>query len=557
MSGRLYRNQNLARLFETFLVGFLSAAVLLPSETQARANRCEDLFVPFRIPKTEAEISALASPVRIDQKTQDPKLVERLIEAIDGDVRGQIRVWVDIREGLDTRSEAVINRLEALENRGLRVAYVNERRVVLQGHADVVLSAVRSPEVESIWNLDSGNQRRHRWPHFSKIAPAIHQSYWQSSLEQKFEWPDFYKSVRSKILGPPGLQFRSLIKIQGLIPGSTDFGRFSADAKSLGLSVETEISKADQQKSDGLLLIMQGPIDPIYSVLRHPAVVKVVRVEEYFSEAQLLERRQIEIEFRDKLKSDYLNLREIPRRISLAGEKTSEPTIEAFRDEETPSLIRLEPIKNLRSIIAHEARTAVDYSKFVRNHFRQDFAFLAEYQGKSVPVFDGLVLNQHTHAVLANVSLKYNATVVDVTKMDRATAMAHLIEAISDRFSEFRRKKPLLTQPEEWFRVVNNLPSDALSRAGLDYEANIRSSQTLSSLFGLFTPGDKGAHETRIVVDVRDYGFSFEFFKDPEVQAGLRDLFVESANRYHVSLTLLWNDRQGVVIRRNGVRLYQ
>lgn len=535
----------------------LLAVGLSPVVSNAKANRCEDLFVPFRIPKTEHELAAFVPPVRIDEKSKDPNIISRLIEAIDADVRGQIRVWVDTAVSPQPVAGDLNSRLESLTTRGLRVAYVQEGRLVLQGHADVVLSAIRSPDVISIWNLDSGNQRRHRWPHFSKIAPAVHPSDWQSRLEQKFEWPEFYKSVRGKILGAPGLQFRSLVKLQGLTPGSNEFGRFVADAKSLGLSVETEVSKTDQLKSDGLLINLQGPIDPIYSVLRHPAVVKVVRVEEHFSEAQLLERRQIEIEFRDKLKADYLNLRAIPRRISLPGEKTSEPTIEAFRDEETPSLIRLEPIKNLRSIIAHEARTAVDYSKFVRNHFRQDFAFLAEYQGKSVPVFDGLVLNQHSHAVLANVSLKYNATVVDVSKMDRATAMAHLIEAISDRFSEFRRKKPLLTQPEEWFRVVNNLPSDALSRAGLDYENNIRSSQTLSSLFGLFTPGDRGAHETRIVVDVRDYGFSFDFFKDPDVQAGLRDLFVESANRYHVSLTLLWNDRQGVIIRRNGVRLYQ
>ena len=527
----------------------LVAGLALAFSAEARANRCEDLF--------EVDPALLAPALRIDQKTTDVQVMERLTEAVDADVREQIRVWVDTREGMELGVGEFYSRLETLVNRGLRISYVGKDRLVFQVHADVVISALHSSDVVGISKIDGGNPRKHRWPHFSKIVPGVHPSAWQARLEQKFEWPDFYKSVRRKILGAPGLQFRALVKLQGLNEASNDFQRFLADAKSLGLSVDTEVTKVEASKSDGLLLVLRGPIDPIYSVLRHPTVVKVVRVEEYFSEEQLLERRQIEIEFRDRLKADYRNLRDIPRRISLVGEKTNEPTIEAYRDQDTPSLIRLEPISSLRSVIFHEARTAVDYAKFVRRHFGQDFAFLAEYKGKSVPVFDGLALDAKTHEVLANVSLKYNATVVDVASLERRVAMERLTEAISDRFSEFRRKKPVLTQPEEWFRVVNNLPSDALSRAMLDYEANIRSSQTLSSLFGLFTTKDVGAHETRIVVDVRDYGFSFEFFKDPAVQARLRDLFVESANRYHVSLTLLWNDHQGVIIRRNGVRLYQ
>ena len=135
--------------------------------------------------------------------------------------------------------------------------------------------------------------------------------------------------------------------------------------------------------------------------------------------------------------------------------------------------------------------------------------------------------------------------------------MEKLAEDVHSRFYEFRRKKKVLTEPDEWFRVINNLPADGLTRALPDYENNIRNAQMLSTLFGLFTPGDKGAREARIVVDIRHHGFSFEFFRDPMVQENLRELFVDRANRYHVSLMLLWNDRQGVEIRRNGVKLYE
>lgn len=534
----------LRRAFVSSTLGLSTAVLTVIAPSWAwSAVYCADLF---RDTHAVAAAFVFQNAPRVDSKFASSEQAAKFNEAIDRDVRESLRVWIEVKNASELLRSSFADELGSLQLRGLRSTELGGGTYVLNGTPDVMISALRHPSVIQVSKVEIGRPYRGRRPFFSRVAPRIHPARWVYDLPSKFEWPDFYKSVRARLLGKPGLQYQVLLQMKGLLRSSGEFGRFLLELRSLGLAVDLDAPKATSD-----MILVTGPIDLIYSVLRLPVVSKVIRFEDFFSEQQLLERQQAEFDFREKLKVDYLNIRDIPRGISLVGEPVIGKTIVGHRDREIPSLIRFEEVQNLRSVIEHEAQTARDYAKFVRRYFDQDFAFFAELNGKSVPIFDGLVLHRRTHVVQANVSLKYSSGKITEPRMEK------LAEDVHSRFYEFRRKKKVLTEPDEWFRVINNLPADGLTRALPDYENNIRNAQMLSTLFGLFTPGDKGAREARIVVDIRHHGFSFEFFRDPMVQENLRELFVDRANRYHVSLMLLWNDRQGVEIRRNGVKLYE
>ena len=537
------RGLHFRKHIQRFLFAGLLAVAFVSTEAKAvAAVRCEDLFRTL-LP-SEAKMPSLSS--RVDAKFANSEVAKVFLRILDADVREQARVWARLNPLAGKELESYEIEIAALQTRGLRVTNLNVDLVIFQGNADLVISALRQPATDIVLRAESGGPSRNRWPHFSRVIPKVHPARWLTLVSSKFEWPDFYSSFRTKVLGATGQLYQLQVETSGLVRGTSAFSRFIEDIRNLGLSVDPASLEKGAE-----LLTFSGPIDIIYTVLRHPVIVKVVRVEQFFSEQQILEKKNTETEFRDWLKSDYFRIRDIPKGIVLPGQSHVGWRFQAFRDREIPSLIRIQDARSLKSIIPHEVQTAKDYAKFVRKNFGEDFAFLAEFDGMSVPIFDGVILNRKSHAVLANVSLKYNSEAVEAATLERLT------EDVEARFYEFRRKKKILTQPDEWFRVVNNLPTDSLSLALPYYETALRRALTLSTLFGLFTTGDAGAKEARIVVDIRDHGFTFDFFRDPAVQKQLRDKFVATANRYHTSMTLLWNDRQAVEIRREGVKLYE
>lgn len=207
--------------------------------------------------------------------------------------------------------------------------------------------------------------------------------------------------------------------------------------------------------------------------------------------------------------------------------------IQPVEDLVQPLLLLLEPLEDVHQM-AHEIRTARDYARYVYETQKRNFLFVARFEGKSVPVFDGVVV-RGTRPV-KNISLKYSSLKVEKVRIE--ILLKSLKERL-DHSNEIRR-----TQPLEWFRALSG--AQVLSDTVITpfYKERVDSAARLASLFNLFKESDLPlGREYQTVLDMRDSGYPFDFVSQPENKKAIQTMVSEFAEQ-GFTLTLLWDFRR-------------
>lgn len=204
-------------------------------------------------------------------------------------------------------------------------------------------------------------------------------------------------------------------------------------------------------------------------------------------------------------------------------------------DSIVPSLLHIEGAVP-DTIVNHELRTARDYAIFLSRHAEERFVLISEFDGKSVPFLDGVLINKSGKPVV-NVSLKYASI-----KMPRISKEL-ILHSLSGRLNHApdldRIKNPL-----EWFRKVNHLERVKISKKLKGKkERLVENSINLAKIFNFITPEGFNLlnNELRVILDMRDHGYPYSFFEDPELQ---KEIIFLVKNSPQVSLTLLWNQKE-------------
>lgn len=543
----------------SFLTVGLSLVICFARVTAASAQtyRCEDLFQNFA---TAAKSFRPASSTRdlrgpsVESKFASPGMMGQFLKIVDQDVSTQMRIWVDVAT-LEGEQEKRANAFfEHLIERGLKIdlprsdsaEFDNHRqRIILQGSMDLVLAAIRNPIVESIVKIHDVHLPIPRWSFFSDVGPHADHSLWRNHLSEKVKSAEFYKEIRRALMGAPGIQYQITVKVSGIEREKPEFMRFVGHIRDVGITVDE-----DSLKTHSKILLLSGQVDSILTVVRHPAIKEILRFEESPTAEELAERQALALELREKIKVDLLKDNPVASRIVLAGERPQPNSVQGYRDSETPSLIRIEAAGEKRTTIPHEELTARQYSVFLRNNFGQDFAYISEIQGRSVPVFDGIVLNGTSHEGIANVSLKYSSNLV------ASPTLAKIVKDVEVRLRQLASKAQMLTNADDWYRAVNNLPPPTFATTPDGYAGYLNFTRFISNLFGMYLGSVTKPRETRVVVDVRDHGYDFFFFKSSLVRTTLHEAFLKSAPE-NVSMTLIWDERRAVVITSDGVKLFE
>ncbi len=255
-----------------------------------------------------------------------------------------------------------------------------------------------------------------------------------------------------------------------------------------------------------------------------------------------------------QIEQDLANL-EAPRRVTLvaSSELPDGRLLRAVSVPNSQGLLIFE-MGHSRPGLDHEMRTAQDYANFVARAYGQQFLYVGDFLSRSVPLFDGVVLSRDLHG-LYNVSLKYASVRMKETRIDT------LIESMTGRLN-YDFDLYGVVRPADWFQKVIARGSLGGVRRHKDYSDYLLRSRLLMNLFELFPngrPDDQWVpyiRELRTVVDVRDHGYSIEFFLQPEVRNALIEL-VNSKTSQKLTLTLLWDADHVVEIDTTGIRVHK
>lgn len=257
-----------------------------------------------------------------------------------------------------------------------------------------------------------------------------------------------------------------------------------------------------------------------------------------------LEKHSDQNEAQQAIIFDLLNLSQLPDKISPAPQDSK--TIQTFPHSDVPELLQIEDLKK-NGMIPHELQTARDYAIFLKRKYNQHFVLISDFRGQAVPVFDGLVFDPNTEQIVANVSLKFASIKMPFIKLEL------LKESMEGRLN-YEYESGLLRTPARWFMAVNSRGSLGGIRRAKNFSAMLEKTRILINLFGLFTTGRGGfgSRPMRTVIDVRNHGYPFAYFKEPDVQQTLLEIMQKNP-RHH--LTLLWNDHEVFEIDASGIKL--
>lgn len=225
------------------------------------------------------------------------------------------------------------------------------------------------------------------------------------------------------------------------------------------------------------------------------------------------------------------------------GQRQSPMALVAHPDPLAPSMYTLGPLSDAKKP-DHEIRTARDYAEFLSAQGRT-FVYLSDFKGRSVPVFDGLIIDSASNETLAAVSLKYHSVRVERPKA------RDLVHDIYGRLN-MHRQLSQLASPQSWFETVTG-------RRYLHPQIHdwlYWHTRTLMNIFGLFQTPHEPYPDIQLVVDMRDHGYPFEFVTEPRLLDAISKA-VQKKSEQRISLTLLWNSRQVIEFTANeGARTY-
>lgn len=210
-------------------------------------------------------------------------------------------------------------------------------------------------------------------------------------------------------------------------------------------------------------------------------------------------------------------------------------------DRVNPAMGLFEPLANPRTASeANELRTARDYATYLHERNGDKFVFAGTFRGAYVPVFDGLVFDQHGFA-LYNVSLKH--ATLKVRRM-RGIGLLKTLSGRMDMNRQIFQTKSLMT----WLNLVNGWQwqpqKDSLVLA--NYQRDLERGAILAYVFGLNLPAGLRfpcGRELHTVLDMRDSGYTYEFVSGREDLLYAIGQMVRSDNTGSFSLTLLWDAR--------------
>ena len=224
-------------------------------------------------------------------------------------------------------------------------------------------------------------------------------------------------------------------------------------------------------------------------------------------------------------------------------------TIDLLKDKNFSSLYLLEPLDKIRRV-PHELNTANDFSKFLAPR-GQALLFVGDFQGKSVPMFDGIIFNTNTGAPIANVSLKSSQSPVSKFKLE------NLLASMKARLSLDYEFKHYMTGPG-WFLATTQAPPTAQSLRSPLLQSWFRHTIVLANLFAIPLADEAPSanyRELRTVVDMRKSGYAIAVFKDKEILKAIQEI-VDQQKERNLSLTLLWDTDHVIEFTRGGTITY-
>lgn len=230
--------------------------------------------------------------------------------------------------------------------------------------------------------------------------------------------------------------------------------------------------------------------------------------------------------------------REIEKQIlaDLAEHAPSQP-LSFSLDSEQSHFYLLEPMRP-ENKHEKEIQTANDYAIYLKEKHGKAFVFMNEHHQRSVPFFDGFIADPESRKALIPVSLKYHSI-----KANNPDPRA-LLDSLSKRL--LYKDDLIQFVPWRWFGAANSLnhyASKPRKRSAEQYVEQIEHARNLMDIFGidqkipLTNPLTKGY---ALVVDMRDSGYPFEMFQNPQLIADIESMLNDSAISDE-SLTLVWS----------------
>lgn len=236
---------------------------------------------------------------------------------------------------------------------------------------------------------------------------------------------------------------------------------------------------------------------------------------------------------------------------------------EGSRDRKSRSVIHLK--RSRKNYAAHELLTAQSLGRFFESWRDAEFVFVTDFNGQTVPIYDGIAIDAITRLPLANVSLKSTIHHMNPTPHQFLADVKGRIDFHTDRTY-------MLRTPMSWFRAttgllfrdvdVSKLPNDTLFEI-LDHPRRV------ADLFGLFGGGvHPGAPQaeaaeakvtsrpTWLVVDYRKFGFSYHEATRRSVLNKLSALLTQQPDP-SLELFLLWNAGHVIHVTREFVNVYE
>lgn len=213
---------------------------------------------------------------------------------------------------------------------------------------------------------------------------------------------------------------------------------------------------------------------------------------------------------------------------------TQKNTIHIFKDDPDDHFYVIEKINPAKSMY-HEIRTAHAYAKYLSS-IGQSFVFIGEFQDRSVPLFDGITIDNRTGLAIQNISLKGFAT--PITKTDLKSVLDKL-EARMDVKQSYAKN---MNAPG-WFLASNNLGRMLRSPKDPSFYDWIWHARILAEIFEvpLVNKVQKpNFREMITVVDMRNSGLDYDFFKARDVSDSVQAMVDEFAEN-NVGLTLIWD----------------
>ncbi len=272
-----------------------------------------------------------------------------------------------------------------------------------------------------------------------------------------------------------------------------------------------------------------GALEEHYSIECHKALSKQ-NFEEELSPEEISKKVR-------KIVENDLHYKNTVQLRFLQGENTNPDVaygIQIFKDPRYPHFFLIDQL-NEKHLVAHELRTATDYGKYLAQ-FGLGFVFVGDFQTKSVPLFDGIIIDLKTGKHVTNISLKSRqtrSTVIDI---------GELLKELEERLSLGRGFKRYMNGPG-WFAAANQVGLDTKTLSSPLYFQWIRHARILADVFYIpltDEPKNHNFRELRTVVDMRNSGYPHYLFLKPEIYNAIQKIVDERVD-HKLGLTLMWD----------------